>query len=340
MTLTPSRYRADFETLCTTLAPDRRLRLLDVALESLEDASSEGDRLVGTADAGLELPLTRFAQQHGLRCEIDFISPPRHFLVRDHSVLRCLPDAESEVVTDVRYGEALYRYDEWGGFVRVATERDHYLGWLVADALSPGVAPPTHRVVAPRGHVFAAPSVKAEPRFRLAHGVMLQVTNDQDNGWSEVVYGPGHRGFVRTRLLASKDDPLPVPDAADIAAFAQTFLHTPYLWGCGDAWGLDCSGFVQHVYAAFGIALPRDADQQAEATRKITRAELRRGDLLFFPGHVAIALDERRFIHANAHHMRVTIDALDAPGYGEGLAEQITKLGRIDSVCERCNHNA
>ncbi|MDZ7703567.1 MAG: NlpC/P60 family protein [Trueperaceae bacterium] len=325
--LSLAQLQAELGTLLGTLAPDRRVRLLEPTLTP--------DTLGGVAEVGLEPPLQQFAARHGLRCTVDFISPLRHFVVTDQSVLRRHPDPNSEAVSDARYGEAVYRYDEQNGFVRVATERDRYLGWLTADALSPGVAVPTHRVNTPRAHVYAEPSVEAPPRFRLSHGVMLQVRSEPGDDWSEVVYGAGQHGFVRRRLLTPRDEPLPLPRAADIVAFAHTLLYTPYLWGRGDAWGLDCSGLVQHVYASFGIALPRDADQQANATEPVARTDMRAADLLFFPGHVAIALDERRFIHANAHRMAVSIDALDAPGYGQRLAAALTQVGRVAAVIDK-----
>jgi cell wall-associated NlpC family hydrolase len=69
---------------------------------------------------------------------------------------------------------------------------------------------------------------------------------------------------------------------------------------------------VQQALLACGRACPRDADMQQALGRAITRAEFGRGDLVFWKGHVALGLDAGRIIHANAHHMAVAIEPLDA----------------------------
>ena len=74
--------------------------------------------------------------------------------------------------------------------------------------------------------------------------------------------------------------------------------------------GLDCSGLVQQAMTACGRFAPRDSDQQQAAYPEITREDLTRGDLVFWPGHVAIMIDEARIIHANGYHMQTAIEPL------------------------------
>ena len=96
---------------------------------------------------------------------------------------------------------------------------------------------------------------------------------------------------------------------ADFVAVAEEFLHAPYLWGGKTSLGIDCSGLVQVALQAAGIACPRDSDMQELALGKLSSlAELRRGDLVFWKGHVAIARDGETLLHANAHHMAVAIE--------------------------------
>ncbi len=90
------------------------------------------------------------------------------------------------------------------------------------------------------------------------------------------------------------------PTSDDYLKTAESFIGVPYLWGGTTALGLDCSGFVQQVYRLNGVALPRDADQQAMLGRKVEEA--RAGDLMFFGAesvtHVALATSATEFIHA------------------------------------------
>ena len=90
---------------------------------------------------------------------------------------------------------------------------------------------------------------------------------------------------------------------------AESLLHSPYLWGGNSRAGLDCSGLVQLAFAAAGIALPGDSDlQQATGQDIPADAALRRGDLIFWKGHVAIIVDDHRLIHANGHSMSVAYE--------------------------------
>jgi cell wall-associated NlpC family hydrolase len=98
---------------------------------------------------------------------------------------------------------------------------------------------------------------------------------------------------------------------SDFVAVAERFLGTPYLWGGKTSRGIDCSGLVQLALAACGIPCPRDTDMQEQALGSALAREpsqLRRGDLLFWKGHVAIVRDEATLVHANAHHMAVAFE--------------------------------
>lgn len=116
-----------------------------------------------------------------------------------------------------------------------------------------------------------------------------------------------------------------------IGATARRFLGTPYLWGGLTPCGFDCSGLVQMVFKFHGIPLPRDSKDQRRAGIPASKADLRPGDLLFFPGHVAIACGGREIIHASAGRGMVTIDSLDpkAPRYRRDLAESLEEVRRV-----------
>jgi cell wall-associated NlpC family hydrolase len=153
------------------------------------------------------------------------------------------------------------------------------------------------------------------------------------------VTGEAEDRNARYALLASGGavvaQHLAAPDAfeADFVAVAERFLEAPYVWGGKTALGLDCSGLVQIALAACGIAAPRDTDMQESLGAAADPAGgLRRGDLLFWKGHVAIATGPGEIVHANARSMRVNRDPADqaiARLAGRGLPlTALRRLGR------------
>lgn len=108
------------------------------------------------------------------------------------------------------------------------------------------------------------------------------------------------------------------PDPEAVLACATSWIGTPYVWGGRSDWGADCSGFVQLVYAAHGVRLPRDSYQQFDAGPALAEGEpVSTGDLLFYaetPGrvtHVAICLDDRHVIHCSTTNAAVAINDME-----------------------------
>jgi len=107
--------------------------------------------------------------------------------------------------------------------------------------------------------------------------------------------------FTRTRELASR-----------ITESAMHFIGTPYVFGGTSVYGFDCSGYVQHVFAMFGISLPRTADAQYMVGQHVAQQQMVKGDLVFFQtytagvSHVGIYLGNGSFIHSSSHGVEVS----------------------------------
>lgn len=85
-----------------------------------------------------------------------------------------------------------------------------------------------------------------------------------------------------------------------VVDYALQFEGNPYKWGGTSLTnGTDCSGFTQSVYAHFGISLPRTTSEQAKVGRAVTYSEIKPGDIICYPGHVALYIGNDKVIHAS-----------------------------------------
>ncbi|MBM3605024.1 MAG: NlpC/P60 family protein [Alphaproteobacteria bacterium] len=192
----------------------------------------------------------------------------------------------------VNFGADLAVIEERGDMAFVQASLDGYCGWLPAAALTCDLPPLTHRVMAPATHVYPAADMKQREVMSLSIGARLAVAEVGDR-FVRLASG----GFVPVQHVTDRP-------AADPVAVAESLLGTPYLWGGNSRWGIDCSGLVQAALTGCGLQCPGDSDLQRDAF-PVTDA-IRRGDLLFWPGHVALAVSEHLMIHATAWTMSVT----------------------------------
>ncbi|GHF30294.1 cell wall-associated NlpC family hydrolase [Deinococcus metalli] len=238
--------------------------------------------------------------------------------------LRAAPDADSAQVTEALPGEPVeVLWEGPAGWQRVRTVHDCYLGWARTEHLTARTSPDLV-VSALRAHAYAGPKVSRPLRAELCRGSRVtradgNAVQDGHRAWLPVHLPDGAEAWVQEVVV----EPMGTTDPAELAL---RFVDTPYVWGGRSAWGLDCSGLSQLVYAAAGRTLPRDADQQQAALPSVE--EPRRGDLAFFPGHVGVMLDANRVVHANATHMRVTVETLGDGDYGRRLAADLSGFGR------------
>ena len=249
------------------------------------------------------------------------------------------------------------------GWVRIQTHYG-YTGWVRGEALCPVCrAELKERQDGERFRAVAEAwtDLTAEPRVQgtllttLPRGSIAEVLPEPERdgwilvrdaggteGWTHaaglrpradgdafLLEGNGDLNWFRERGIPEKDEPRLRKAAAESA---MRWMGAPYRWGGKAADGIDCSGLAFMSWMENGILIWRDAAIRPEyPVRPIARESLREGDLIFFPGHVAVYLGGGKYIHATAYAKtpRVTVNSLNPedPDYREDLDRSVTACG-------------
>ena len=214
--------------------------------------------------------------------------------------IRARPARDGVAVSELLRGECFAVVDASGDWAWGFSEHDGYVGYVELAALGETCGA-SHVVATPAALLFACPDIKAPVVERLPMGARIAVIGE-DGAFLAVEGG----GLVHPRHVAALDQ-----RAADFVEVATRLTGTPYRWGGRSGDGIDCSGLVQLALGFCGVAAPRDSDQQAALGEPVApQGPLRRGDLVFLPGHVGIMASGTDLLHANAHWMRVVTEPL------------------------------
>lgn len=263
------------------------------------------------ADPKLDLRLTPARPDLAARHLEGVVSAARYVAGTDYVVadgvapLHREPSSMAPLETQALKGERITIYDindegwAWGQLAG-----DGYVGWIPDRALSKPAAAATHRIDTLRTFAFPGPSIKLPPRDTLPLGAKVAVERVD-----------GTFAMTPDRLYVPARHVLPLDKVAnDFVTVAEMFVTTPYLWGGKTALGIDCSGLVQIALTACGKPAPRDSDMQENglgvALPQSEWGSLKRGDLIFWKGHVAIVRDADTIVHANAYHMATAIERM------------------------------
>lgn len=235
-----------------------------------------------------------------------YADPERRAVVAETASIKAEPDAGAMQISELLFGEPVDVYDAAGGWAWVQGALDGYVGYVAEAELGPPRPAPTHMVRARLSHLFPDASIKRPPAGRLTLGARVAV---------ETVSGKFARLADGRHVIASHLRALGEPED-DIVDVALRNLGAPYLWGGRSSLGLDCSGLVQVAMQACGFLPPRDSDMQAKELgeeRPVPAGPegLKRGDVVYFPGHCMIADGAGGLVHANATHMMVTHEPAD-----------------------------
>ena len=212
-----------------------------------------------------------------------------------------LSEPKGNRVRQLVYGDTFRVLEENEDFSFGFNIFDGYVGYIQNDKLKRGSTKKTHWVSSLSTQIYEQPDIKKEYLSSLSFGSQLEIVNIE-NDFCETIDG----GFVPKQHMRKREH-----FYSDPVMVAKFFLGIPYVWGGNTCWGMDCSGLIQAAFRGCGINLPADSDQQEATCVKILEVnEIKRNDLIFWDGHVALVVDPNNLIHANMFHMSVTLESI------------------------------
>lgn len=174
------------------------------------------------------------------------------------------------------------------------------------------------------GQALLVPSVESEEELpdAIEESTDSIEVAEMDKGVEYQGEGVGQLDKILTKNSEDKVlEPEKEKNWLSLIDIAMDYIGVPYRFGGSSLNGIDCSAFVQTVYRYFSIDLPRTAREQFKAGVKVSKRELRIGDLIFFrtyaryPSHVGIYIGEGNMIHASSRNKKVTITSINDPYY-------------------------
>ena len=222
--------------------------------------------------------------------------------------LRAAASHRAEQVSELLYGETVRKLEEGEkGWCRVRCLWDGYEGWCNAGQLAP-IGAEAARAGAPYLVTGPKSALVLEDGFEASLPLGAAIWNTKPAG--KVTF----KGRKERATTLSAGEKCPVTEAL-------RYREAPYVWGGRTVSGIDCSGLVQMAFKLCGMAVPRDASQQAEIGETVDFLQhARRGDIAFFDNeegriiHVGLLLDGSHILHATDTSGRVVTDRIDGEG--------------------------
>lgn len=253
-------------------------------------------------------------------------------------------DKQSELVDEALYGmpvEIIEEIDEM--WVKVRTFY-RYEGYVLKADLKIGTEIATNWVtnandvvIQSFADVLTGPKIQNDKIITLTRGAFIQIVEEAglEPTWTKVQLVTGQFGYLRTAWVQKRIKVYTANEdlfREQVVQAAFRYLGAPYRWGGKTSLGIDCSGLCSMAYMLNGAYIYRDAKiLEGFPLKEVTREQLKRGDLIFFPGHVAMYIGDDQYIHSSLGGNEVNVNSFNHlhDHYREDLATTITGYGSL-----------
>ena len=205
------------------------------------------------------------------------------------------PFKVSEVTSQIIYGEKFKILSKNKSWLRIKTSFDNYIGYIKNDNYT-GYYNPTHKVFSLKVNIFN--KQKNKTKYFLPFASKISIIKENKNFVE----------FEKDKWIVKKNIRKIDHVEKDYLKVLKLFLKTKYVWGGKTYKGIDCSAILQLLYYYNNKFYPRDTKDQLKYSKSIIkRKKFKKGDIIFWKGHVAICIDDKKLIHAYGPEKKVVI---------------------------------
>jgi cell wall-associated NlpC family hydrolase len=209
------------------------------------------------------------------------------------------PSVFSEVTSQILYGEKFKILSKNKNWLRIKVLFDKYIGYIENKNYTDSYKP-THKVSILKTSIFD--KLKKKTKYFLPFSSKVLIIQENKNFIE----------FEKNRWIKKKDIKKIDYIEKDYIKILKLFLKTRYVWGGKTYKGLDCSAILQLLYYYNNKFYPRDTKDQIKYSKSnIKKKKFRKGDLIFWKGHVAICIDDKKLIHAYGPEKKVIIMSIN-----------------------------
>ena len=207
------------------------------------------------------------------------------------------PSPNSEVVSEILYGEKFKILLKRKKYIKIKTHYDNYIGYIKKDKFLDNFKP-SHKISKIKSRIFFKKGKKfLSSNHYLYYGSGVCKRNENKK----------YIEFEKNKWIKKSDIKNIDHHEKNYIKIFKFFLNTKYLWGGKTCVGIDCSALIQMYFYYNRTFFPRDTKDQIRFCKRKRSKNRLKGDIIFWRGHVGICLNKSRFIHAYGPKKKVII---------------------------------